>query len=98
MWRSIKKRWGRNNMKSTGVKSTARVARHRLSITKQRPFKAMGIASYLVRCLIGIVYGILVASSEQQDAGTVFEVVHGTHVERCVARGILGIHVGSIKK
>lgn len=69
-----------------------------VNITKQRPFRATNITSHLVGSLIGIVYGILVASSEQQDASTVFEVVHGTHMEWSVARGVLGIHVGSIKK
>lgn len=67
-------------------------------ITKHSPLGATSTTSYLVGRLIGIVYSILVASSEQQDAGTVFQVVDGTHMERCVARGILGIHVGSVKE
>lgn len=66
--------------------------------TKQRPFKATSTTSYLVGRLIGIVYSVLVASSEQQDSSTVFQVVDGTDMERRVARGVLGVHVGSIKE
>lgn len=86
-------------MESTGVRVHSEGSKAQVKDnTKQSPLRATSITSYLVGRLIGIVYSILVASSEQQDTGTVFEVVDGTHMERCVARGILGIHVGSIKE
>lgn len=80
---------GGKNMKSIDGES-AEQGRHGTSgdETQNREHsraRAKSSTSHLVRRLIGIVYCILVAASEQQDTRTVFQVVYCTNVEWCVA-------------
>ena len=53
---------------------------------------------HLVGCLIGVVKSFAIGPPEEQQSGARFLIVYSANVQGCVARCILGVHVGSVKQ